>query len=109
LPGDVDDDPLPAHAGILMGPEALSRMMRVSAGRRAGGLKAVMSKNSLLRMALRKAQNRFLLVNLVTKRIRQLKEGARPLIQVGNNLSVEETALQEIAEGQITPRNIADS
>jgi DNA-directed RNA polymerase omega subunit len=67
-----------------------------------------MSKNTLLGMALRKVQNRFLLVNLLTKRIRQLKDGARPLIQEGNNLSVDEIALQEIAEDKIVPTSLAD-
>jgi len=67
-----------------------------------------MSKNALLSMALRKVQNRFLLVNLMTKRIRQLKDGARPLIHGSNNLSVDEIALQEIAEGKITPGSFAD-
>ena len=62
-----------------------------------------MSKNALLSMALQKVQSRFLLVNLLTKRIRQLKDGARPLIERGNRLPVEEVALQEIAEGKITP------
>jgi DNA-directed RNA polymerase omega subunit len=67
-----------------------------------------MSKNALLGMALRKVQNRFLLVNLLTKRIRQLKDGATPLIQRGNNFSVDEIALQEIAEGKITPTGLSD-
>jgi DNA-directed RNA polymerase omega subunit len=62
-----------------------------------------MSKNALLGMALRKVQNRFLLVNLLTKRIQQLKDGARPLIQGGANLSVDEIALQEIAAEKIVP------
>jgi DNA-directed RNA polymerase omega subunit len=62
-----------------------------------------MSKNALLGMALGKVQNRFLLVNLLTKRIRQLKDGARPLIQGGTNLSVDEIALQEIAAEKIVP------
>ena len=67
-----------------------------------------MSKNTLLGTALRKVQSRFLLVNLITKRIRQLKDGSPPLIPRGNNLSVEEIALQEIAEGKITPHSISD-
>ena len=68
-----------------------------------------MSKNALLGMALRLVQNRFLLVNLLTKRIRQLKDGARPLIHGGNSLSVDEIALQEIAEGKITPTSFLDN
>jgi DNA-directed RNA polymerase omega subunit len=67
-----------------------------------------MSKNALLSMALRKVQNRFLLVNLLTKRMRQLKDGATSLIQGGNNLPVEDIALQEIAEGKLTPTLPAD-
>ena len=67
-----------------------------------------MSKNALLGMALGKVQNRFLLVNLLTKRIRQLKDGARPLIQAGANLSVDEIALQEIAAEKIVPSAIFD-
>jgi DNA-directed RNA polymerase omega subunit len=65
-----------------------------------------MSKNALLGMALGKVQNRFLLVNLLTKRIRQLKDGARPLIQGGTTRSVDEIALQEIAEEKIVPSAI---
>jgi DNA-directed RNA polymerase omega subunit len=68
-----------------------------------------MSKNALLSMALQKVQNRFLLVNLLTKRIRQLKDGAPRLIEGGDNLSVEEIALQEIAEGKIFPANFPTS
>ncbi len=67
-----------------------------------------MSKNALLSMALRKVQNRFLLVNLLTKRIRQLKDGVKPLIQGGTNLAVDEIALQEIAAEKIVPSAISD-
>jgi DNA-directed RNA polymerase subunit omega len=86
-----------------------SRLIHISAWQRAGGLKAPMSKNALLGMALRKVQSRFLLVNLLTKRIRQLKDGSPPLIQGGNNLSVDEIALREIAEGKITPASLLDA
>jgi DNA-directed RNA polymerase omega subunit len=67
-----------------------------------------MSKNALLSAALRRVQSRFLLVNLITKRIRELKDGLPSLIPRGNNLSVEEIALQEIAEGKISPHNTSD-
>jgi DNA-directed RNA polymerase omega subunit len=67
-----------------------------------------MSKNALLGLALGKVQNRFLLVNLLTKRIRQLKDGARPHLQDSNGLAVDEIALQEIAEGKITPSSVTD-
>jgi DNA-directed RNA polymerase omega subunit len=67
-----------------------------------------MSKNALLSTALRRVQSRFLLVNLITKRIRELKDGLPSLIPRGNNLSVEEIALQEIAEGKISPHSTSD-
>jgi DNA-directed RNA polymerase subunit omega len=64
-----------------------------------------MSKNELLSKALRTVQSRFLLVNLLTRRIRQLKDGASPLVEHSNNVIVEEIALQEIAEGKTVPTN----
>jgi DNA-directed RNA polymerase subunit K/omega len=67
-----------------------------------------MTKNALLGLALGKVHNRFLLVNLMTKRIRQLKDGARPLIHGSNSLSVDEIALQEIIEEKITPNSFVD-
>lgn len=67
-----------------------------------------MSKNALLSMALNRVHSRFLLVNLLTKRIRQLKDGSTPLIPRSNNLAVEDIALREIAEGKVTPRNSSD-
>ncbi|HXH10419.1 MAG TPA: DNA-directed RNA polymerase subunit omega [Alphaproteobacteria bacterium] len=66
-----------------------------------------MSKNAMFSLALQKVQNRFLLVNLLTKRIRQLKDGAKPLIEGGNRLPVEEIALQEIIEGKVTPLDLS--
>jgi DNA-directed RNA polymerase subunit omega len=62
-----------------------------------------MSKNALLSKALKTVQSRFLLVNLLTKRIRQLKDGASPLVEHSDHLVVEEIALQEIAEGEVIP------
>jgi DNA-directed RNA polymerase omega subunit len=67
-----------------------------------------MSKNALLSKALKEVGSRFLLVNLLTKRIRQLKDGVPPRIVRGNNLSVEDIALQEIAEGKVTPKDMMD-
>jgi DNA-directed RNA polymerase subunit omega len=66
-----------------------------------------MSKNQLLSKALKTTQSRFMLVNFLTKRIRQLKDGASPLVEHSNNVAVEEIALQEIAEGKIIPPHSA--
>jgi DNA-directed RNA polymerase omega subunit len=67
-----------------------------------------MSKNALLSTALKKVGSRFLLVNLMTKRIRQLKDGVAPRVERGTNSSVEDIALREIAEGKVTPRDYMD-
>ncbi len=64
-----------------------------------------MGKNALLSRALRRVQNRYLLVNLLTKRIRQLKDGATPLVRGANDLSFEAIGLLEIAEGKILAKN----
>jgi DNA-directed RNA polymerase subunit K/omega len=47
------------------------------------------------------------LVNILAKRVRQLKDGAKPLVEADNDLSVEEVALLEIAEGKITGGTVA--
>ena len=60
-----------------------------------------MGKNALLGKALARVHNRYLLVNHLVKRIRQLREGAKPLLDRGNDFSIEEVALLEIAEGKI--------
>ena len=61
-----------------------------------------MGKNALLSRALKRVQNRYLLVNLLTKRIPHLKHGATPLVRGGHDLSFEAIALLEIVEGKIT-------
>ncbi len=66
-----------------------------------------MAKNAVLGKALGRVQNRYLLVNLLTKRIRQLREGAKPLVNRGNDLSLEEIGLLEIAEGKIKVKSSA--
>lgn len=64
-----------------------------------------MGKNVLLSKALKRVQNRYLLVNILAKRVRQLKDGARPLLDAGSDISLEEIALLEISEGKITSEN----
>lgn len=54
-------------------------------------------------LAEKKISERYLLVNILAKRIRQLKKGADPLVAVeeGNSISEADIALKEIAEGKI--------
>ncbi|BCS53595.1 DNA-directed RNA polymerase subunit omega [Geobacter sp. SVR] len=49
---------------------------------------------------LDKVENRFLLVMLASKRVKQLYKGARPLVESKNNRLVV-SALREIAAGKV--------
>lgn len=49
---------------------------------------------------LKKVDNRFLLVMLASKRVKQLYKGAHPMIEPKNNRLVV-TALREIAAGKV--------
>ena len=50
---------------------------------------------------LDKVENRFLLVMLASKRVKQLYKGVKPLIESKNNRQVV-TALREIAASRVT-------
>lgn len=50
---------------------------------------------------LDKVENRFLLVMLASKRVKQLYKGAKPLVEQRNNRLVV-TSLREIAAGRVT-------
>lgn len=41
------------------------------------------------------------LINIVSKRVRQLNQGVRPLIEPGPRMGFSDIALQEIIEGKI--------
>ncbi len=43
-----------------------------------------------------------ILINLVSRRVKQLKAGAKPLVDSLENLDNEDIALREIIEGKIT-------
>jgi DNA-directed RNA polymerase subunit omega len=55
---------------------------------------------------LKKIPSRFRLIHLVIERVKQLREGAQPLIECDNKEIV--TALREIAAGLVTPENIKE-
>ncbi len=44
------------------------------------------------------------LINLVSRRVKQLRRGARPLVESLEKLAPEDVALREIVEGKITYR-----
>ncbi len=43
-----------------------------------------------------------ILVNVVSRRVKQLRRGARPLVESLEKLSVEDIALREVFEGKIS-------
>ena len=50
-----------------------------------------------------KVDNRFLLVQMAIKRVRQYREGYEPLVESRNKEVV--TSLREIADGKVMPEN----
>ncbi len=66
-------------------------------------IKVTPKQEMKLTEVLNKVPNRFLLSVAVAKRARQLKEGARPLVEVADleNLLPIDVALEEIAQGKI--------
>jgi DNA-directed RNA polymerase subunit omega len=59
-------------------------------------------RNDYLQSALKIIDDPTILVNVVSRRVKQLKRGNRALIESLEKLSAEDTALREIAEGKIT-------
>lgn len=55
---------------------------------------------------LKKIPSRFKLIHLAIERVKQLKDGAQPLIECNNREIV--TALREIAAGLVTLENIKE-
>jgi DNA-directed RNA polymerase subunit omega len=66
-----------------------------------GGNSSLM-RNDYLQSALKVIDDPTILVNVVSRRVKQLKRGNRPLVESLEKLSHEDTALREIAEGKIT-------
>jgi DNA-directed RNA polymerase subunit omega len=56
----------------------------------------------LLDKASKVIPNPNILVNLVSKRVKQLRDGSTPLVRSLEKLTLEDTALREIIEGKIT-------
>jgi len=57
---------------------------------------------SLLDDASKVIPNPQVLINVVSKRVRQLTQGHRPMVEVGARLDYADIALREIIEGKIT-------
>jgi DNA-directed RNA polymerase subunit omega len=59
-------------------------------------------RDDYLQNALKIIDDRNILINVVSRRVKQLRRGSRPLVESLEKLSAEDTALREIAEGKIT-------
>jgi DNA-directed RNA polymerase subunit omega len=56
----------------------------------------------LLQEAAQVIPNQQLLINVVSKRVRQLGLGHRPMVEVGSRASLTDIALKEIIAGKLT-------
>ena len=59
-------------------------------------------RDDYLLNALKVIDDRNILINVVSRRVKQLRRGSRPLVESLEKLSPEDTELREIAEGKIT-------
>ena len=59
-------------------------------------------RDEYLQAAKKVIDDPYILVNVVSRRVKQLRRGSRPLVESLEKLSAEDTALREIAEGKIS-------
>lgn len=58
-------------------------------------------KNDYLKAALKVIPDPMILINVVSKRVKQFKRGVKPLIESLEKLEPEDIAMREIIEGKI--------
>jgi DNA-directed RNA polymerase subunit omega len=59
-------------------------------------------RDDYIKEALKTISDPNILVNVVSRRVKQLRRGNRPLVESLEKLSAEDTALREIIEGKIS-------
>ena len=59
-------------------------------------------RDDYIKEALKAINDPNILINVVSRRVKQLKRGNRALVDSLEKLSAEDTALREIAEGKIS-------
>lgn len=59
-------------------------------------------RDDYLREAKTKISDPNVLINVISRRVKQLKRGSRPLVESLEKLSPEDIALREVIEGKIT-------
>lgn len=65
-------------------------------------LKSADMRDDYIKAAQKVIEDPNILVNVVSRRVKQLKRGNRPLVESLEKLSDEDTALREIIEGKIS-------
>ena len=63
-------------------------------------------KQTLVQDALKTVQSPQVLVNIISKRVRQLGQGFRPLVAFDPKLTFMDVALKEVAEGKLGGDNV---
>jgi DNA-directed RNA polymerase subunit omega len=66
-------------------------------------------QSQLLEEALKVIPSPQLLVNVVSRRVRQLTAGHRPMIDAGPRMGFADIALSEIIEGKLTFERLAEA
>jgi DNA-directed RNA polymerase subunit omega len=59
-------------------------------------------RDDYIKEALKSINDPNILINVVSRRVKQLKRGNRPLVESLEKLTPEDTALREIIEGKIS-------
>src|SRR5690349_2084779 len=59
-------------------------------------------RDEYIRDAQKVIQDPNVLINVVSRRVKQLRRGSRPLVESLEKLSAEDIALREVAEGKIS-------
>ena len=59
-------------------------------------------RDDYIKDALKTINDPNILINVVSRRVKQLKRGNRPLVESLEKLSPEDTALREVIEGKIS-------
>ncbi|MDQ8204303.1 DNA-directed RNA polymerase subunit omega [Pelagicoccus sp. SDUM812003] len=59
-------------------------------------------KDDLIKAARKIVTDPYILVNVVSRRVKQLRHGSKPLVESLEKLNLEDVALREIIEGKIS-------
>lgn len=59
-------------------------------------------RDDYLQSALKVIDDPNVLINVISRRVKQLRRGSRPLVESLEKLSPEDTAMREVAEGKIS-------